>query len=80
MAKEKTEGAAGFLYWIRLGSTRYVKIGKARNVPQRLTELQIGCPFPLHIMETTQVENMAIAEAQVHQMYKHAYERQQSRA
>ena len=60
----------GFIYWIRLAETRYVKIGKAQNVEHRLAKLQIGCPFQLHIMQTTWVEHMDSAEAQAHQLYK----------
>lgn len=60
----------GHIYWIRLGDTRYIKIGQARNVQTRLSALQIGCPFLLRVMQSTKVDNMDVAEAHQHQMYK----------
>ena len=38
----------GNIYFIRC--QKYVKIGYAKDVSKRLSELQVGCPFELQIM------------------------------
>lgn len=43
----KSMFAPGYLYWIQLEESCYVKIGVAIDVRTRLSDLQIGCPFDL---------------------------------
>ncbi len=40
------------LYFIQAeGDPRYIKIGKTRNVRQRMTEMQLGCPYKLRLLK-----------------------------
>jgi hypothetical protein len=66
LSKEEAAKGPGYIYWVRLGETRYVKIGRALNVTTRLYELQDGSPFPLQVMHTVHVANMENAEQQLH--------------
>lgn len=60
-----------FVYFIIAGG--YVKIGKAVNPQARLKELQVGCPFAMHIYETIDCGTSKGAlhhERHLHKMFK----------
>lgn len=40
----------GFVYFIHAKRSNFVKIGFAKTVPNRMRELQVGCPFELAIL------------------------------
>lgn len=40
------------VYLIRMGKTRYFKIGIAQNTEERVKDLQTGNPEPLHVVHT----------------------------
>ena len=44
--------ASGSVYFIRAGDAGPIKVGYAMNVRRRLSELQMGCPCPLHLLHT----------------------------
>jgi hypothetical protein len=61
---------AGYLYWIQLEESCYVKVGVAIDVRERRKELQVGCPFDLKVIRTIPVASMYQAETQAHHDYK----------
>lgn len=51
----------------------YFKIGKAKNVSQRVDNLQVGCPFPLTVIAYALVEDCDRFEKDLH--FKYASDR-----
>ena len=46
----RTRMRGGFVYFLRFGSDGPIKIGWARNVALRVSELQTGSPVKLHVL------------------------------
>jgi hypothetical protein len=52
----------GWVYIVRQRGTRYVKIGKTANLPQRLRAVERGGPYLLDVLLAEPVNHMGIAE------------------
>lgn len=60
----RTPGEQGFVYLIRCG--RHYKIGKTKNIDQRMRAISTSQPYPVEIIHTMRTNNMARAEAFFH--------------
>ena len=60
----RTPGERGIIYLIRCG--RYYKIGKTRNLAQRIKAISTSQPHRVEVIHTIKTNNMARAEAFFH--------------
>lgn len=60
----------GFVYLIEVQGTRYIKIGRGKNVDERLRALQISTPFPLSLLREIRTCDAVKLEALLHRRYK----------
>ena len=56
----------GFIYFIRMTGTDYVKVGYSANVGARMSQLQTASPFPLSLISTQESSNMRADELAWH--------------
>lgn len=59
------------VYLIADELANYMKIGVANNIPKRLMELQIGCPYKLYLVSSISVNNAFSIENKLHKKFKH---------
>lgn len=59
----------GYVYVLRSGD--FIKIGKSKNVDQRLTQISPKTPMPVTLLHTIACDDMSWAEAQLHRHYAH---------
>jgi nucleoside 2-deoxyribosyltransferase len=59
----------GYVYILRSGD--FIKIGKSKNVDQRLTQISPKTPMPVTLLHTITSDDMSWAEAQLHRHYAH---------
>lgn len=61
---------SGFVYFIQCGDDRGpIKIGRGRDVEDRLTSHQIGNPYPLRLLTHVYVDDPRKAEWSLHQRF-----------
>lgn len=57
------------LYVIRMSGSSFYKIGVARNIRERLSSLQSGCPIKLEIVKTFFTTDASIKERKLHSVF-----------
>jgi hypothetical protein len=57
----------GCIYYIDCVSTNYTKVGYTYNLPQRLNELQVACPFELRVSKTELCQYPVARERELHE-------------
>jgi len=57
---------AGFVYIVQAEDTYRFKVGQTVNLPQRMRNLQLGSPVPLHLVGWFRVDNPQREEAEWH--------------
>ncbi len=65
----KTAAKAGYVYLLS-ALTGHYKIGRSVHVPTRSTAISMQMPFPVTILHTIPVSNMAWAERQLHDRFQ----------
>lgn len=60
----------GYIYLLH--SDHGHKIGKAKNVPQRISQFTLKLPYPVELIHTISAKDMAQAEKQLHERFAHA--------
>lgn len=62
--------APGYIYLIQCGGPRGpIKIGHAANTADRVSTLQMGCPYPLELIAEYRDEDCAATEAMLHRHF-----------
>lgn len=59
---------AGFIYAIQMGNFPIYKIGKTKNLPQRLSDIGIQLPFPYRIVFAHRVPSVSDFERKIHKV------------
>lgn len=59
----------GYVYILRSGD--FIKIGKSKDVDQRVTQISPKTPMPVTLLHTIACDDMSWAEAQLHRHYAH---------
>ncbi len=54
------------IYVVQAGVTPYVKIGYSGNIPQRMRELQTGCPFTLFLLADSRPFGLPGEDLEIH--------------
>lgn len=54
------------VYIITCEDFKYSKIGMTKNIKQRISNLQSGCPFDLHLFLTIRTNQPRVVEAYLH--------------
>jgi hypothetical protein len=62
--KKQRELAGGWVYFIQAGE--FVKIGVAKDVQQRLTFMQIGCPYDMVLLKAMECLDPYHDEEMIH--------------
>ena len=60
---------ANFVYFIKLGQTKYYKIGYAKNIEKRLEQLQVASPYNIILIAAFQSRDALNLERQLHSKY-----------
>ena len=60
---------ANFVYFIKLGQTKYYKIGYTKNLEKRLEQLQNASPYDVILIAAFQSSNALKLEHQLHGKY-----------
>ena len=62
------DDAPGFVYFVRMGDTDFVKVGYTRSADPRtrLSSLQTACPYELVMEQAVYVNEPAVVEKKVH--------------
>jgi len=73
--KTVTDVQPGYLYLVTALGTGKFKIGKTLNhVPNRIKELQTGCPFRIRYVYHAYVGNVNLHERELHKKFNHLQE------
>lgn len=59
------------VYVISAINSSYYKIGYAKNFNQRLSNIQNGCPYDLHLTHSSHAPNYKEVEKYLHKYFKH---------
>ena len=62
------DGRSGFIYLITCRD--FVKVGIAVNPYERLMQLQVGCPYELHLLAAFKTDQAIKDERKFHAMWK----------
>ena len=60
----------GYIYLIHCVGTTYYKIGRTKNLKNRLQMLQTGCPFDLKVIASASSYNLISNEKYLHNLFK----------
>ena len=64
-----TKVSTQFIYTIRQGDTRLIKIGFSKNLHQRMESLQIANAMPLYLIYAWEIENAQQIEKKLHMIF-----------
>jgi hypothetical protein len=59
------------IYFIQAGKNGPIKIGVAEELHKRVDELQIGCPYKLHVLYV--YNGRQLSEPELHELFKHEH-------
>jgi hypothetical protein len=65
---DKKKPNSGFIYLIQCHD--FVKVGYAKDVATRLSSLQTGCPYELHLLASWPTEHMEHDENRLHNLWR----------
>lgn len=62
-----------FVYIFRC--KEFYKIGRCFSVPNRLSMMQVGCPFPIEEIYSRKVQNPVLLEKKLHKLFSNKHHR-----